>query len=181
MNQPNLHFSISHSGPYWACAMTGGSVGLDIQEHTTLKNESRAEAADRYSRMASRFFHPSEAAYVRSEAREDCYNRFFQVWTARESYVKYTGLGIDRDFGQLCVIPAAGLGTPGVSAQNDPFSCPPAEPHRFLSWQAEGAFFLETEFPENFTLCLCTEKQAEVLLLPMIQASDGTFPGSPHG
>lgn len=31
---PWLHFSISHSGDFWACAMAAQEVGLDLQQHT---------------------------------------------------------------------------------------------------------------------------------------------------
>ncbi len=184
VNQPDLFFSISHSGPFWACAMAGIPVGLDLQKHSIRGQESREEAAARYSRMAARFFHPAEAAYVQDPVSKDCFRRFFRIWTARESYVKYTGQGIDKKFGQLCVIPETGLPSAGPSNTETPSTVrapqsgltetgplnfraarqPRRGRQQFLTWQAENAFFLETEFPEAFSLCVCTGKQAEAVL-----------------
>ena len=50
----------------------------------------------RYVNMAKRFFHEKEADYVQEKAP---YQRFFRVWAAKESYVKYTGKGID----EMCI------------------------------------------------------------------------------
>lgn len=81
---PWLHFSVSHSGEYWACAMAPTEVGLDLQIHTKGRRE----------RISARFFHPQENEYLRS-----CnYRDFFDVWAAKESYVKYTGSGIGEGF-----------------------------------------------------------------------------------
>ena len=93
-NLPELHFSISHSGAYWVCAFSAYPIGVDIQKHVKKKGESQAEAADRFGKMAKRFFHPREARWV----NEDPGKRFFQIWAAKESYVKYAGTGIGADF-----------------------------------------------------------------------------------
>lgn len=81
---PWLHFSISHSGEYWACAMAPTEVGLDLQFHTKGRKE----------RISARFFHPQENEYLRRSG----YRGFFDIWAAKESYVKYTGQGIDENF-----------------------------------------------------------------------------------
>lgn len=92
---PGLHFSISHSADLWACAMDGAAVGLDVQA-------ARAQDAER---IARRFFHPLEQAYL-----ERCgYGEFFRVWAAKESYCKYTGAGIDGTFSGFSVSDGARL------------------------------------------------------------------------
>ena len=48
----------------------------------------------RKERISSRFFHPQENEYLRRCAYRD----FFDIWAAKESYVKYTGQGIDENF-----------------------------------------------------------------------------------
>lgn len=142
-----LHFSISHSGNYWVCAFSHGEVGVDIQEHVLAGNETRQEAAQRFCRMAHRFFHPVEAQYVEKES----FYRFFGVWAARESYVKYTGQGIDASFSEHCVIP--------MEAQLWSVSSSTSPKEEALRWHAQGVWFWETIFRENYTLCLCTEQQ----------------------
>ena len=64
--------------------MAPTEVGLDLQLHTKGRKE----------RISSRFFHPQENEYLRRCAYRD----FFDIWAAKESYVKYTGQGIDENF-----------------------------------------------------------------------------------
>lgn len=85
-----VQFSVSHSGRYWACAVCTQAVGLDVQ-----KIESRMR-----NDIASRFFHPDEADYTAKMGVE----AFFDVWTAKESYVKYTGEGIGGRFSRFSVV-----------------------------------------------------------------------------
>lgn len=92
---PWLHFSISHSGEYWACAMALTEVGLDLQVHTKGRKE----------RISARFFHPQENEYLRSSG----YRGFFDIWAAKESYVKYTGQGIDENFAAFTAAAPTGL------------------------------------------------------------------------
>ena len=143
---PELYFSISHSGDYWVCAFAPQEVGVDIQEHTLNRSETRLEAMVRFAKMARRFFHPVEAKYVETES----FYRFFGVWAARESYVKYTGQGIDASFSEHCVIPEEEEQWP----ENVPLGQGTGE-----SWQAQGAWFWETVFKENYTLCVCAGEE----------------------
>lgn len=163
-NFPQLFLSISHSGAYWVCALSPVEVGVDIQEHAMRKSETRQEATVRFAKMAHRFFHPVEAKFV---ATESIY-RFFGVWAARESFVKYTGLGIDASFARYCVIPEMRELwpelTPPLTAQSMQTSEDMLSGQKTAivqsdfsaSWQAQGACFWETVFEENYTLCVCT-------------------------
>lgn len=92
---PGLHFSLSHSGDYAACAFYEQPVGLDLQVH------SRCDKAA----IARRFFHPGEYAYLEAENFES----FFAVWAAKESYVKYTGTGIAGGLNRFSVVDGNGL------------------------------------------------------------------------
>lgn len=93
---PQIHFSISHSKEYWACAVADQPVGLDLQYH----KQGRLE------QIPGRFFHPQEAAWLERQTSPEA---FFQIWTAKESYVKWTGQGIDRHFREFCVAEETGL------------------------------------------------------------------------
>ena len=75
-----IHFSVSHSGDYWVCAVSRREVGLDIQ----------FRGAEYRREIAKRFFHPEEYEYLESNDYRD----FFTIWTAKESYVKFNGRGI---------------------------------------------------------------------------------------
>ena len=154
----HLHLSISHSGAYWVCALAPVEVGVDIQAHTMNRSETRQEATARLGKMARRFFHPVEAKFAETES----FYRFFGVWAARESYVKYTGQGIDASFSEHCVIPKAQEAWPeltpplSVHLMQNPTA---AQSTHGVSWQAQGVWFWETVFEENYTLCVCAGEE----------------------
>jgi len=85
-----LRFSVSHSGGFWACDVAREEVGIDIQRIT----------ADYHRGIPERFFHPDEHAYLQKNGFAD----FFKIWTAKESYVKFTGSGIDHGFYAFSVV-----------------------------------------------------------------------------
>lgn len=76
---PGIFCSATHSGGIWLCAVSTAPVGVDLQRH-----ENRD-----ILKIAERFFHPDEAAWLSCRPE-----RFFDVWCAKESYVKYTGDGM---------------------------------------------------------------------------------------
>ncbi|MCL2752339.1 MAG: 4'-phosphopantetheinyl transferase superfamily protein [Firmicutes bacterium] len=79
-----LYFSVSHSRAFWVCAVSGQEVGIDLQKK-----------ADKFNHgIVKRFFHPDERRYLEDNGFGD----FFMIWAAKESYVKFTGLGIDDGF-----------------------------------------------------------------------------------
>lgn len=123
-----IHFSVSHSGRYWSCTVSDSPVGIDIQEHKSC----------RYEMIARRFFHPQEALFVLACPAE----RFFPVWTAKESYVKYTGEGITDRFPSFSTV------------QNEKIvGC--------------GSTFLQfVSVADDYTLCLCTAAPAEIFPAP---------------
>ena len=92
---PNLNFSISHSGEWWLCGFSSAPLGLDVQIH---KVQAPLESLSR------RFFHPSEDTFLAA----DGYRRFFDLWCAKESWVKYIGEGFFRDPDSFSVVAADG-------------------------------------------------------------------------
>ena len=107
---PWLHFSISHSGDFWACAMAAQEVGLDLQQHTKGRREH----------ISKRFFHPLENEYL----KKNNYRDYFDVGAAKESYVKFTGSGIGEDFGGFSAASEDGLAKEinGIQLRSIPFS-----------------------------------------------------------
>ena len=76
----DVHFNISHSGDFIACALSPAPIGIDVQ---TLVPANL--------KVAKRFFTEDEYNYI---VEEDSSARFCRVWTMKESYVKYLGSGI---------------------------------------------------------------------------------------
>ena len=85
-----LHFSVSHSGGLWVCALCRCDVGIDIEQH----------AARDHAALSRRFFHPNEIEYTRRGGTD----AFYSVWTAKESYVKLLGTGIGGSFSHFSVV-----------------------------------------------------------------------------
>ena len=74
LHAPQLHFNLSHSGRHWLCAFSGAPVGLDVQQHRACQKQA----------LARRFFSPTECAFLERTA----YVPFFDLWCAKESYLK---------------------------------------------------------------------------------------------
>lgn len=86
-----VFFSVTHSGEYWMCVFSNNPVGIDLQRKDTKNNGEK---------IARRFFHPEEVAFL----EEHQWGAFFDVWAAKESYLKYTGRGIAGELGTFSVI-----------------------------------------------------------------------------
>jgi phosphopantetheinyl transferase len=113
-----VHFSISHSGRYWAVLFHDDEVGLDIEDLSIRSCFTR----ERMEKISERFFSVDEKEYLLNpcspgdgtdrasgygcdiaagkldEAGDypDDVVRFFRLWTAKESYIKYTGGGMSE-------------------------------------------------------------------------------------
>ena len=144
---PWLHFSISHSGAFWVCAVSGQPLGVDLQERRRKGKAAAKNEPDNLGRIAARFFHPAEAQYFSSMTQDGSRAweaAFYDIWAAKESYVKYTGEGIGKNFGEFSVSDGKGL-----CLEVNPSFGPPAM-LRFL------------ELEPGYSLCVCAERIEEV-------------------
>ena len=123
---PSLHFSLTHSGQWWLCAFASVPLGLDLQIH-----RSHADPG----RLSRRFFHPREDAWL----AQNRYRDFFDVWCAKESWVKYTGHGFFDDPATFSVVDEAG---------NFP--------------ALEGVRLRLLPFAPGYSLCLCAREETVV-------------------
>ncbi len=83
-----LHFSLSHSGNYAACAVSDEKLGLDIESDLIYK-----------PLVAKRFFNIAEQGII--ENAEDKNKAFARIWTGKESFAKFLGLGLKGNLGEL--------------------------------------------------------------------------------
>jgi len=90
INNPHIHFNISHSGDYIACAVSDEPVGIDIEiiKTTDLK-------------IAERFFTPDETEYIVSGEQTI---RFYEIWTMKESRIKWEGNGLHKSLHSFSVL-----------------------------------------------------------------------------
>lgn len=86
---PRIHFNISHSGAYGACALSSVPCGLDIQEIREIRSK----------RLIERVLSEEEKRIVQSH--EDPEREFCRFWTRKESFVKLSGEGITRSMKDL--------------------------------------------------------------------------------
>jgi phosphopantetheinyl transferase len=95
-----VHFSVSHSGRYWAALFAGTEVGLDIEDLSI----HRSLTQERMKGIAERFFSADERAHLVAAGigRE----AFFRIWTAKEAYAKYTGKGMAEGFATFSALAA---------------------------------------------------------------------------
>ncbi len=78
---PNVHFNISHSGQYVACAVADRPVGIDVQVVETYRPDVVAKVC-------------SEEELARINASDDPAAEFTKLWTRKEAYLKMLGCGI---------------------------------------------------------------------------------------
>jgi 4'-phosphopantetheinyl transferase len=93
--QKNFHFNLSHSGRWVAIAYGDSPVGLDVQQ---------MQIDNIKVQRICRLFAQDEAKYILEAEKQSQIDRFFQVWTAKESYLKYLGTGLCKALNSFSVL-----------------------------------------------------------------------------
>ncbi len=109
-NAERLHFSLSHTDGFVACAVSSCKrVGIDV------------EAIDRpvsHLEIARTFFSSAEHADLISLPSAQQKDRFFDLWTLKEAYAKARGLGLQLPLNEFSIHVAPG-GERGVTFSRD--------------------------------------------------------------
>lgn len=92
--QDQFHYNLSHSGKRVVIAYGDSPVGADVQQ---MHMDAGKEA------LAKRFFTKEERAYV-FECPKLTETRFYQVWTGKESYLKYLGTGLKKSLDSFSIL-----------------------------------------------------------------------------
>jgi 4'-phosphopantetheinyl transferase len=88
-----IRFNLSHSGEWVCCAVSESEVGVDIQ---------RMERD--YLGISKRFFTQQEHEYIMSAPQaESQADRFYEIWSCKEAYVKAIGVGLTRPLNRFTV------------------------------------------------------------------------------
>ncbi len=90
----DFYYNLSHSGTYVAIAFGNAEVGVDIQRHR--------DGTD-MRLIAERCFTHDEKEYVWQSARQS-EERFYEIWTGKESYLKYVGKGLRENMRSFSVL-----------------------------------------------------------------------------
>lgn len=86
-----LFFSLSHSGGYVLCAVSGRETGADIQ---------KVQSVDT-GKLAARFFAAEECEILgQCRTAQESQHCFYRLWTRKEALGKLTGRGVAEVLGQ---------------------------------------------------------------------------------
>ncbi len=82
-NHENIHFNLSHSGKIVLCTISDREVGADVEY---IDPEIDLNIARHY------FYNSEYENIMNAKNRQE---EFFKYWVLKESYMKYTGLGMN--------------------------------------------------------------------------------------
>ena len=115
---PEFHFNLSHAGRWVVLAWGDSELGVDVEEIRRDVN---------LTGLAARYFTLEEQAYIQAG---DPPSRFFEIWTRKESYLKYLGTGLTKPLSGFSVLDGE-----------------------------TGMQFWQKELPGNYWLCLCSDER----------------------
>ncbi|MGG3526856.1 phosphopantetheine-protein transferase [Bacillus pseudomycoides] len=88
----DIHFNISHSGKWIVCAFDYQPIGIDVEKITPIDLT-----------IAERFFHKKEVDKLMKLDKARRLRYFYNIWTAKESYVKAIGRGLSIPLDSFCI------------------------------------------------------------------------------
>lgn len=97
-----IHFSLSHSGDFAACALDSSPIGIDIERIRTVELP-----------LIKKVCTDEELSFVLknkdSTIGKDTCLRFLMVWCSKEAYLKYTGEGLKGGLKSISVADKTGI------------------------------------------------------------------------
>ncbi len=94
-NVKHIHFNISHSGNMAMCVLHNGKVGVDIELIRPIKPGLEKRIMSERERQV--FLQCADKTKL-----------FYQIWTLKESYLKYTGRGLGA-LGEITILPGEAI------------------------------------------------------------------------
>lgn len=85
-------YNLSHSGKWVVIAYGSSEVGIDIEEIQSGKED-----------IADKFFTEEEKSFIHAATGRERTKRFTQIWTLKESYIKYLGTGLSTRLNSFSV------------------------------------------------------------------------------
>ena len=92
VNFPNVHYNVSHTKGLIVCAISDSCVGIDVEKIKPFNK-----------RIVEIFFAENEREYIFT-SKENQDERFAEIWTKKESYVKWLGKGMIMPFKSFDVL-----------------------------------------------------------------------------
>lgn len=88
----NIFFNISHTHNVIAIAFSNNRVGVDIEK-----------GIENGIGIAKHFFTEKEIEFIKN-ADVDPLKTFLEIWTKKEAFIKYLGLGLRKPLDDFCVV-----------------------------------------------------------------------------
>ncbi len=104
------HFNVSHSGEWVVCAIDNQPIGIDVEQWITDRPNSFQDS-DTYQGEYDKLFTSIEIDYLKNGQqdtrqqditqqntiqKDTMLQRFYRLWTLKESYLKAIGTGLSR-------------------------------------------------------------------------------------
>jgi 4'-phosphopantetheinyl transferase len=94
-DRPDFQYNLSHSGNWVVIGCASTPVGIDVEEMDWNPGKEK---------LSRRFFTPDEQDYVFCQTPGEIAQRFYEIWTAKESYLKYLGIGLQKALDSFSVL-----------------------------------------------------------------------------
>lgn len=94
---PQWHFNISHSADWVILGFSDGEIGIDIEKPKPVNY-----------RLARRFFSEEENEKLETLEEPHKLRYFFDLWTLKESYLKYLGKGLTKPLNTFTIHDSGG-------------------------------------------------------------------------
>lgn len=82
LGKPNFHYNVTHTRNAIAVAVSNSLVGVDVEKIREYENG-----------IVKRFFDYKEQEYIEKNP-ESANRNFYEIWTKKESYIKWKGKGL---------------------------------------------------------------------------------------
>lgn len=92
-NVENIHFNISHSNEWVACVISNCPCGIDIEK-----------IGEVHLNIAKRCFTAKEYQMLVMAEKYEQKKLFYELWTLKESYVKYMGKGLSMPMNKFSFV-----------------------------------------------------------------------------
>lgn len=94
----DIHINVSHTDGYSVCVVSDTNVGVDVEKIENIDLD-----------IAQKYFALLEYRYI-TEAQSTIsqFNRFFEVWTMKECYLKLLGMGMYKPLDSFSITPVQG-------------------------------------------------------------------------
>jgi 4'-phosphopantetheinyl transferase len=99
VERPGVEFNLSHSGAWVVCAVGHTPVGVDVEKIRPVEPG-----------ISHRFFSAAEDEQLRQADPAQRLERFFTLWTLKESYMKMKGQGLAMPLNAFSVVASASGG-----------------------------------------------------------------------